>query len=213
MLTTFNEIDMSAVMEIRSRRKDAFSSHQALTPPRVLTSDGEVVAGRYRRGDLPPAALAGLPVSAGTVEGRARVILDMAEADLEAGDILVTAYTDPSWTPLFVAIAVAFAAMYWWLFIRSTPPATFARNVPAEPVPAKPDAAAPAPASESPAAMSPAPAIEPPKPPAVSAEPEKTVIAAGSGGILKFRFRGESWVEIRDGRGKVIDDVSLADQP
>ena len=104
----------------------------------------------------------------------------------------------------FVAIAVAFAAMYWWLFIRSTPPATFARNVPAEPVPAKPDAAAPAPASESPVAMSPAPAIEPPKPPAASAEPEKTVIAAGSGGILKFRFRGESWVEIRDGRGKVI---------
>jgi phosphoenolpyruvate synthase/pyruvate phosphate dikinase len=28
----------------------------------------------------------------------------MAEADLEPGDILVTAYTDPSWTPLFVAI-------------------------------------------------------------------------------------------------------------
>jgi pyruvate,water dikinase len=30
---------------------------------------------------------------------------DMAEADLEAGDILVTAYTDPSWTPVFVAVA------------------------------------------------------------------------------------------------------------
>jgi pyruvate,water dikinase len=29
----------------------------------------------------------------------------MAEADLEPGDILVTAYTDPRWTPLFVAIA------------------------------------------------------------------------------------------------------------
>jgi len=29
----------------------------------------------------------------------------MAEADLEPDDILVTAYTDPSWTPLFVAIA------------------------------------------------------------------------------------------------------------
>jgi pyruvate,water dikinase len=53
---------------------------------------------------VPAGALVGLPVSAGTVEGRARVILDMAEADLEAGDILVTAYTDPSWTPLFVAI-------------------------------------------------------------------------------------------------------------
>ena len=86
------------------RRKDAFSSYEALTPPRVLTSDGEVIAGTYRRDDLPAGALVGLPVSAGTVEGRARVILDMAEADLEAGDILVTAYTDPSWTPLFVAI-------------------------------------------------------------------------------------------------------------
>ncbi|MGZ4771681.1 MAG: rifamycin-inactivating phosphotransferase, partial [Ilumatobacteraceae bacterium] len=86
------------------RRKDAFKSYQALTPPRVLTSDGEVVSGVYRRDDLPTGALIGLPVSAGTVEGRARVILDMAEADLEAGDILVTAYTDPSWSPLFVAI-------------------------------------------------------------------------------------------------------------
>ncbi len=28
----------------------------------------------------------------------------MAEADLKPGDILVTAYTDPSWTPLSVAI-------------------------------------------------------------------------------------------------------------
>ena len=86
------------------QRKDAFRSYQALTPPRVLTSDGEVIAGAYRRDDLPAGALVGLPVSAGTIEGRARVILDMAEADLEAGDILVTAYTDPSWTPVFVAI-------------------------------------------------------------------------------------------------------------
>ena len=87
------------------RRKDAFASYQALTPPRVLTSDGEALTGAYRRDDLPAGALVGLPVSAGTVEGRARVILDMATADLEPGDILVTAHTDPSWTPLFVAVA------------------------------------------------------------------------------------------------------------
>jgi rifampicin phosphotransferase len=86
------------------QRKEAFSSYQALTPPRVLTSDGEVVAGTYRRADVPAGALVGLPVSAGTVEGRARVILDIADADLEAGDILVTAYTDPSWAPAFVVI-------------------------------------------------------------------------------------------------------------
>ncbi len=84
--------------------KDAFRSYQALMPPRVLTSNGEAVAGAYRRNDLPAGALVGLPVSAGTIEGRARVILDIAQVDLEAGDILVTAYTDPSWTPLFVAI-------------------------------------------------------------------------------------------------------------
>jgi pyruvate,water dikinase len=86
-------------------RKDEFRSYQALSPPRVLTSDGECVAGSYRRTDLPPGALVGLAVSAGTVEGRARVIHDVAQARLEAGDILVTTYTDPSWTPLFVAIA------------------------------------------------------------------------------------------------------------
>jgi rifampicin phosphotransferase len=86
------------------QRAEAFRSYEALTPPRVLTSDGEAVTGTYRREDVPAGALTGLPVSAGTVEGRARVILDMAEADLEAGDILVTAYTDPSWTPAFVAI-------------------------------------------------------------------------------------------------------------
>ena len=90
--------------QLIGRRKDAFMSYQALTPPRVLTSDGEVVPGAYRRDDLPAGALVGLAVSAGTTDGRARVILDMAEADLEAGDILVTAYTDPSWTPLFVAV-------------------------------------------------------------------------------------------------------------
>jgi pyruvate,water dikinase len=86
------------------RRKDAFRSYQALTPPRVLTSDGEVVAGTYRRDDVPAGALVGLAVSAGTIDGRARVILDMEQADLEPGDILVTTHTDPSWTPLFVAI-------------------------------------------------------------------------------------------------------------
>jgi rifampicin phosphotransferase len=95
-----NQVDDQLIRQ----RKDAFRSYQALTPPRVLTSDGEVIAGAYRRNDVPACALVGLAVSAGTVEGRARVILDMAEADLEAGDILVTTYTDPSWSPLFVTI-------------------------------------------------------------------------------------------------------------
>ncbi|MGP3974195.1 rifamycin-inactivating phosphotransferase [Streptomyces sp. 8N114] len=96
-----NQVDDQLIQQ----RKDAFRSYHALTPPRVLTSDGEAVTGAYRRDDVPAGALIGLPVSAGTIEGRARVILDMAEADLEAGDILVTTFTDPSWSPLFVGIA------------------------------------------------------------------------------------------------------------
>ncbi|WP_223645680.1 rifamycin-inactivating phosphotransferase [Corallococcus sp. EGB] len=95
-----NRVDDALIRQ----RKDTFRSYQALTPPRVLTSDGEAINGAYRRDDLPAGALVGLAVSGGLIEGRARVILDMADADLEAGDILVTAYTDPSWTPLFVAI-------------------------------------------------------------------------------------------------------------
>ncbi|KUL34218.1 rifamycin-inactivating phosphotransferase [Actinoplanes awajinensis] len=86
-------------------RKAAFASFRILVPPRVLTSEGEAVTGAYRRADLPSGALAGLAVSAGVVEGRARVLHDLADADLAPGDILVTAYTDPSWTPAFVAVS------------------------------------------------------------------------------------------------------------
>ena len=91
--------------QLIGQRKDAFRTYQALTPPRVLTSDGEAVAGAFRRDDVPSGALAGLAVSGGTIEGRARVVLDIADADLEPGDILVTTYTDPSWTPLFISTA------------------------------------------------------------------------------------------------------------
>ncbi|GAB2562797.1 rifamycin-inactivating phosphotransferase [Kribbella endophytica] len=106
---TFQELqDVVRTKQVDGRllaeRKEAFRTYEGLTPPRVLTSDGEAVNGSYRRDDVPAGALIGLAVSNGTVEGRARVILDLAKADLEAGDILVTAFTDPSWSPLFVGI-------------------------------------------------------------------------------------------------------------
>lgn len=90
--------------QIISKRKDEYKLYEKLTPPRVITSDGEIIAGEYKRENLPDEAIAGLPVSSGVIEGRARVILNMEDADLEDGDILVTAFTDPSWTPLFVSI-------------------------------------------------------------------------------------------------------------
>ncbi len=86
-------------------RKGEHASYEKLTPPRVITSDGEIVSGAYKRENLPAGVIVGLPVSSGVVEGRARVISNLEDAVLEAGDILVTAFTDPSWTPLFVSIS------------------------------------------------------------------------------------------------------------
>jgi len=90
--------------EIIRQRKDDYTFFEKLTPPRVITSDGEIIAGEYKRENLPAQAIVGLPVSSGVIEGRARVILNMGDADLEDGDILVTSFTDPGWTPLFVSI-------------------------------------------------------------------------------------------------------------
>jgi rifampicin phosphotransferase len=90
--------------QLISQRKEEHKLFEKLTPPRVITSDGEIITGKYNLEDLPAGAIAGLAVSSGVIEGRARVILNMEDADLEDGDILVTKFTDPSWTPLFVSI-------------------------------------------------------------------------------------------------------------
>jgi len=90
--------------QIISIRKDEYKLYEKLTPPRVITSDGEIITGEYKRENLPANAIVGLPVSSGVIEGRARVILNMENANLEDGDILVTSFTDPGWTPLFVSI-------------------------------------------------------------------------------------------------------------
>lgn len=90
--------------QIVSKRKDEHKFYEKLTPPRVITSDGEIVTSEYKRENLPAEAIVGLPVSSGVIEGRARVILNIEDADLEDGDILITRFTDPSWTPLFISI-------------------------------------------------------------------------------------------------------------
>lgn len=95
-----NELDYAII----TKRKDDYKGYEKLTPPRVLTSEGERLFGKYERENLPAEALAGLAVSTGVIEGRARVILNMEDANFEDGDILVTAFTDPSWTPLFVSV-------------------------------------------------------------------------------------------------------------
>ncbi|MFA2821438.1 phosphoenolpyruvate synthase [Bacillus wiedmannii] len=90
--------------ELIQKQKNDYKLYEKLTPPRIMTSDGEIITGKYKRENLPADAIVGLPVSSGVIEGRARVILNMEDANLEEGDILVTAFTDPGWTPLFVSI-------------------------------------------------------------------------------------------------------------
>ena len=177
-----------------------------------------------------------------------------------------------------VAIAIGFAAMYWWLFIKPTPMAVGHKDAtpmtdalvsapeivaktplvtePAKPAesakpeapkiaepkiaepkkeeakkpeakkdePKKAEAKAPAPAM-TPAAMTPAatPPAATTSAPAATAEPKKDdVVRVGSGGsTLKFRFKGESWVEIRDSRGRILlsrlnaagSDVEVSGKP
>jgi rifampicin phosphotransferase len=97
-------LTQKADYQLINERKEAFRHFEKLTPPRVMTSDGEIVTGKHSLENVPEGAIAGLGVSAGMIEGRARVVMKMEDANLEPGDILVTAFTDPSWTPLFVAI-------------------------------------------------------------------------------------------------------------
>jgi len=95
-----NRVDYGVI----AKRKEKYEVYEKLTPPRVMTSEGEVISGEYDTGNIPKGALPGVPVSSGTIEGRARVILRMEDANMEEGDILVTIFTDPSWTPVFVSI-------------------------------------------------------------------------------------------------------------
>jgi len=95
-----NKLDYSIIEE----RKENYAHYEKLTPPRVFTSEGFVPPSSFSTGNIPKGAISGIPVSTGVVEGRARVVLSVDEAKLEEGDILVTKFTDPSWTPLFVTI-------------------------------------------------------------------------------------------------------------
>ena len=95
-----NKLDYSII----EARKGEYIHHKKLTPPRIITSDGYVPSCVITAENTPKGALSGIAVSSGVVEGRGRVVLSVEDARLEEGDILVTQFTDPSWTPLFVTI-------------------------------------------------------------------------------------------------------------
>ena len=85
-----------------AERRTAWKRYQKLSPPIIITSDGETPVVTYDRADLPPDALVGNPVSAGVIEGPAHVVRDPHKDTLRPGEILVAEFTDPGWTPLFI---------------------------------------------------------------------------------------------------------------
>ena len=91
--------DLECLVELR---RIAFLQDAERTPPRLMTSQGEIIRPKLSIEGAPDGALIGSPVSAGIFEGTARVVLDPTTETLEPGSILVAPFTDPGWTPLFV---------------------------------------------------------------------------------------------------------------
>ena len=89
------------INKILEKRKRDFELYKKMTPPRIMTSDGEILTDKTGNNSTPEGALIGMAASAGVKEGTANVILELSDADLKEGEILVTSCTDPAWTPLF----------------------------------------------------------------------------------------------------------------
>jgi len=94
--------DAEAVERARSRR-ERLQTARGIYLPHLLRSDDLEAIGRAPAVDPDAREFLGQSVSAGVVRGRARVVRGLDEArELEAGEILVAASADPSWTPLFL---------------------------------------------------------------------------------------------------------------
>lgn len=101
LLAIWDNNALDFVKLIPARRADLIR-FQKMTPPMVITSDGETPVVKHYVADAPPGALVGNPVSAGIAEGTIRVIHDPQTETLKPGEILVATFTDPGWTPLFI---------------------------------------------------------------------------------------------------------------
>ncbi|CAO3671018.1 unnamed protein product [Umbelopsis ramanniana] len=89
------------VKELISKRKEQHVKDDTIQPVRLMTSDGEVVNGARRSTNAPEGSIVGSGVSAGVVEGYARVVMSPDNAELKDGEIMIAPFTDPGWTPLF----------------------------------------------------------------------------------------------------------------
>ncbi len=101
-LSADDDFDVAPLIK---QRREALTHYQNLTPPPILTSDGETPVANYQVADVAEGALLGNPVSPGVVEGVVHIIADPQRETIQPGEILVAKYTDPGWTPLFINAA------------------------------------------------------------------------------------------------------------
>ena len=92
-------LEPSAVQEVVRSNRWTPIAYRNFAPPPVIVGSGALEPDRripdQRRFD-------GVACGAGTITGRAKVVLSLDEASkLKRGDILIAPYTNPGWTPLF----------------------------------------------------------------------------------------------------------------
>ena len=100
-------------------RQAAWENHSGVEPPlllgvprpflpmdcAMLQVSTKFSGNLFQAPATPGGGLEGMPASSGTVVGPARILRSLEEADkLRPGDILVTAFTLPSWTPFFASV-------------------------------------------------------------------------------------------------------------
>lgn len=90
------------LIDSRKRDHEHFFNLQA---PKFITGEGEIMRGKPMLDNILEGAIVGSSVSVGVVEGIAHVIRDPAKEILSKGEILITKFTDPGWTPLFINAA------------------------------------------------------------------------------------------------------------
>ncbi|NKQ54189.1 phosphoenolpyruvate-utilizing protein [Amycolatopsis sp. K13G38] len=91
--------------DLVARRRAVRARYQALEVPTAWT--GRPTATPVVADGPPQNTLTGVGASSGTIEGRAVVVLDPSNADIDTGDILVAHTTDPAWVSLmFLAQAL-----------------------------------------------------------------------------------------------------------
>jgi phosphohistidine swiveling domain-containing protein len=93
----------AAMLKEREQQWVAWSSLRP--PPLLIGNHGVETARSFSSPATLGTVLRGTPASSGQAVGIARVMTDPRNADLRKGEILVTRYTDPAWTPLFFTAA------------------------------------------------------------------------------------------------------------